>query len=157
MVASGHDGRRPAFGGGVVLFGMAGSFWLAFAVICCIGAATTIYQSLSNTLALTMSDDAHQGRVQSLMQLAFAGFGIAALPLGGLAEWLGLRPTIMLMGTVASLAMVTFAVLEGGWRGLRPQGGTDQTAETVERDTATDASTTLEDDGRLVGTPAAGS
>ena len=33
-----------------------------------------------------MTEDTHQGRVQSLMMLSFAGFGIAAAPLGLLAE-----------------------------------------------------------------------
>ena len=47
-----------------------------------IGAGTTGYQSLSNSIALNMTGDTHQGRVQSLMMLSFAGFGIAAAPLG---------------------------------------------------------------------------
>ena len=48
-----------------------------------------------------MADDSHQGRVQSLMQLSFAGFGIAAAPLGLLAEAIGLRQAIGVMGGVA--------------------------------------------------------
>ncbi len=105
------------FGLGVMGLGLAPSFWIAFVVICVVGSTTTVYQSLSNTLALAMSDDEHQGRVQSLMQLSFAGFGIAALPLGGLAEVIGLRPTIMIMGGTALAAMVVYAVLDGA-RGL---------------------------------------
>ncbi|MEL7157224.1 MAG: MFS transporter [Actinomycetota bacterium] len=113
-------GSGLCFGLGVMAVGAAGSFWIAFAVICFIGAATTIFQSLSNTLALGMADDAHQGRVQSLMQLSFAGFGIAALPLGALAEVIGLEPTIVIMGAVASVAIVVYILLEGGWLGLKP-------------------------------------
>ena len=108
------------FGLGVMAFGAAGSFWVAFAIICFIGAATTIFQSLSNTLALGLTDDNHQGRVQSLMQLSFAGFGMAALPLGLLAELIGLRPTIMIMGAIATSAIVAYLVLEGGWKALKP-------------------------------------
>lgn len=108
------------FGLGVVGVGAAGSFWVAFGVISFVGGATTIFQSLSNTLALSMTDDAHQGRVQSLMQLSFAGFGIAALPLGGLAELIGLERTIMIMGIVATAAILFYAVFEGGLAGLRP-------------------------------------
>ncbi len=100
------------FGAGVFALGLSSTFWLAFAVIAVVGGGTNAYQSLSNTLALAMSDDAHQGRVQSLMQLSFAGFGIAALPLGALAEVIGLRPTIQIMGAVASVAMVVFWLLE---------------------------------------------
>lgn len=94
---------------GVVVLGAAPSFWAAFAVIFVIGAGSTSYQSLSSTLALRMTEDGFQGRVQSLMQLSFAGFGIAALPLGMLAEAVGLRRTIFVMGGVgvASLAVST--------------------------------------------------
>lgn len=107
------------FGLGVIGVGASGTFWMAFGVIFFVGAATTTYQSLSNTLALSMTDDGHQGRVQSLMQLSFAGFGIAALPLGGLAELIGLRPTIMIMGIVATASVTMYSVFEGGWPGLR--------------------------------------
>jgi MFS family permease len=102
------------FGVGVMGVGLAGSFWTAFAIICAIGAATTIFQSLSSTLAMGMTDDTHQGRVQSLMQLSFAGFGIAALPLGALAEVIGLRPTIVIMGAIATGSMVVYLIAEGG-------------------------------------------
>jgi len=109
------------FGLGVAGVGASPTFWVTFFVICFVGGATTIYQSLSNTMAMSMTDDAHQGRVQSLMQLSFAGFGIAALPLGVLAEWIGLRPTIMVMGAIATLSVVLYGVFEGGWPGLRPK------------------------------------
>jgi len=100
------------FGAGVIAFGLSPSFWVAFAMIAVVGVATTVYQSLSNTLALGLTDDGHQGRVQSLMQLSFAGFGIAAAPLGFLAEAIGLRQVIVLMGTVAMAAVVLYLVFE---------------------------------------------
>ncbi len=100
------------FGGGVVLLGIAPSFAVAIVVVAVIGAGATGYQSLSNTIALNMAEDSHQGRVQSLLMLSFAGFGIAALPLGLLAELIGLRQATVLMGAVAVLAVVTYATLE---------------------------------------------
>lgn len=108
------------FGVGVVAFGLSPSFWVAFVVIMFTGAATTVFQSLSNTLALTMTDDGHQGRVQSLMQLSFAGFGLAAAPLGFLAEAIGLRGAIVVMGSVALAAILVYALLEGGLTMIRP-------------------------------------
>ncbi len=105
-------GAGLVFGGGVVLLGIAPSFVIALVVVAVIGAGATGYQSLSNTLALNMAEDSHQGRVQSLLMLSFAGFGIAALPLGLLAEAIGLRQATVLMGAVAGLAVVTYAVLE---------------------------------------------
>lgn len=100
------------FGIGVMLLGLSPSFWMAALVTAGIGAMTNGYQSLSNTLALGMADEAHQGRVQSLMQLSFAGFGMAAAPLGILAELIGLRPTLGVMGGVAFAAMIGYLLLE---------------------------------------------
>ena len=79
-----------------------------------------MFQSLSNTLALIITDDSHQGRVQSLMQLSFAGFGLAAAPLGLLAEAIGLRGAIVVMGTVTMAAVIVYTVLEGGLAMIRP-------------------------------------
>jgi MFS family permease len=100
------------FGGGVFALGLSNQFLVAFAVVAVVGAGTTGYQSLSNTLALNMTDDSHHGRVQSLMMLSFAGFGIAAAPLGLLAERIGLRAAIMFMGLAALLAVVIYALME---------------------------------------------
>ena len=100
------------FGVGVMLLGLSPSFWIAALVTAGIGMMTNGYQSLSNTLALGMADEAHQGRVQSLMQLSFAGFGMAAAPLGILAEAIGLRPTLGVMGAVAFVAMLGYLLLE---------------------------------------------
>ena len=77
-----------------------------------IGAGTTGYQSLSNSIALNMTGDTHQGRVQSLMMLSFAGFGIAAAPLGLLAEAIGLRGAIVVMGSVTLATVVGYGILE---------------------------------------------
>lgn len=100
------------FGLTVLLLGLAPGFWSAFAIMILVGAASTTFQTLSNTLALGLSDDAHQGRVQSLIQLSFAGFGIAAFPLGALAEGIGLRATIVVMGAVAVAAVVVYQLAE---------------------------------------------
>ncbi|MEM9564458.1 MAG: MFS transporter [Actinomycetota bacterium] len=108
------------FGAGVILFGLSPSFWVAFAVIVVVGCFTTVYQSLSNTLALGMADDSHQGRVQSLMQLSFAGFGMAAAPLGFLAELIGLRQVIVGMGAVAMASVLLYVLFEGGLAAIRP-------------------------------------
>jgi len=116
--ADGPGGQRImvlsgiGFGGGVVLLGLAPTIWVAFAVVVFIGGCTTAFQSLSNTLALSTARDDMQGRVQSLMQLSFAGFGIAAAPIGALAEAIGLRPTLGIMGAVAASATLVFQLLE---------------------------------------------
>jgi predicted MFS family arabinose efflux permease len=108
---------------GVVALGAAPGFWVAFAIIVVIGAGSTSYQSLSNSLALRKTDDGFQGRVQSLMQLSFAGFGIAALPLGVLAEAVGLRRAIFVMGGVGLLSLAVY-----GFTG-RSSSGVEESAD----------------------------
>jgi MFS family permease len=107
------------FGGAVALLGVAPTFLAAFLVVGLVGAGATGYQSLSNTIALGMADESHRGRVQSLLMLSFAGFGIAALPLGLLAERIGLRPAISIMGIVATAAAIAHAVAERAARDAR--------------------------------------
>ncbi len=116
--ADGPGGQRimvisgVGFGVGVILLGLAPTIWISFLVVVGIGGCTTAFQSLSSTLALTVSRGEMQGRVQSLMQLSFAGFGIAAAPLGALAEVIGLRQALVIMGSVAALATLVFAFAE---------------------------------------------
>lgn len=100
------------FGVGVMLLGAAPTMLVTFLVVVFVGANTTAFQSMSNTLALTQTDDEMQGRVQSLMQLSFAGFGIAAAPLGALAEVIGLRTAFVLMGGIVVVTTLIFRILE---------------------------------------------
>ena len=118
-------GSGAVFGLGVIALGLSPLFAAAMLVVVAIGAGTTGYQSLSNSIALNMADDTHQGRVQSLMMLSFAGFGIAAAPLGFLAEVIGLRTAIVLMGAITLATIVAYGVRERGVQreieqGLRP-------------------------------------
>lgn len=98
------------FGVMVMALGLAPVFVAAVIVAVVAGAATTTFQTLANTLALQTSTAEYQGRVQSIMQLGFAGFGMTALPLGVLAEQIGLRPTLVLMGSVAAIAVMAFGI-----------------------------------------------
>jgi MFS family permease len=100
------------FGSGVIALGLSPLFAGGVLVVVFIGAGTTGYQSLSNAIALNMTGDTHQGRVQSLMMLSFAGFGIAAAPLGLLAEAIGLRSAIVVMGAVTLTTAVGYGLLE---------------------------------------------
>ncbi len=102
-------GSGVLFGVGVIALGLSPVFGVGVFVVVFIGAGTTGYQSLSNSIALNMTSDTHQGRVQSLMMLSFAGFGIAAAPLGLLAEAIGLRSAIVVMGAIALASVIGYA------------------------------------------------
>lgn len=94
------------FGLGVMALGVAPSFAVGLVVLLVIGAMSSAFQSMNGALVLGLSDPAFHGRVQSLMMLAFSAFGIAALPLGLVADAFGLRQTLVTMGILASLVMV---------------------------------------------------
>lgn len=98
-----------AFGVALLLLAGAPTYWLAFVVVIGVGGAATGFLSLTQTQALQQSDAEHQGRIQSLVQLSFAGFGIAAAPLGWLAEVIGLRFAIAAMGVMVLLASAAYA------------------------------------------------
>jgi MFS family permease len=97
-----------AFAGGIAALGLAPSFGMALFVLPVIGAAGLTFQSTNQTLLLTLSSFEYHGRLQSLVMLGFSGFGIAALPLGLLADEVGLRPTLAAMGTVVGGIVVLF-------------------------------------------------
>ncbi|MCP3936437.1 MAG: MFS transporter [Actinomycetia bacterium] len=100
------------FGATVALLGVAPNLGVAMFVTVLIGAAATGFQSLAGGIALGDSLETHHGRVQSLMQLSFAAFGMAAAPLGLLAEAFGLRPVLFLMGIIALAAMTLTGFFE---------------------------------------------
>ena len=99
------------FGAGVLLLGAAPTFLLALPVVLVVGAAASVFQSMNNSLVLSLADLEYHGRVQSLMMLSFSGFGMAALPLGILADTIGLRRTLGAMGFVTLITMTVYQVV----------------------------------------------
>lgn len=98
------QGRRIQFVSGVgiglslIFLGAAPSFVTAGIAATLLGAATAGFQSMNGTMALSASDPALHGRMQSLLGLGFSAFGLASLPLGILADAIGLRTTLAIMG-----------------------------------------------------------
>lgn len=106
------------FGIGMLLIAGSPTYAVVLVSIFVVGAAASGFQSMNNSLVLGLSAFEYHGRVQSLMMLSFSGFGMAALPLGALADRIGLRPTFVIMGSVAIAAMTTYLV-------VRPRSGPD--------------------------------
>jgi predicted MFS family arabinose efflux permease len=118
LFAARRSGNREAFriqniagfgfGIGLLLLAVAPGYVAGLGAVFVIGAAASAFQSMNNALALGISEFEYHGRIQSLMMLSFSGFGMAALPLGVLADAIGLRETFALMGGVTVLTMVGY-------------------------------------------------
>ena len=97
-----------AFGLALVLLAIVPTFFAAVLAIIAVGAASAGFQAMNNSLVLALSDLEFHGRVQSLMMLSFSGFGMAALPLGIIADNIGLRQTVAAMGVIVVITMLGF-------------------------------------------------
>ena len=98
------------FGAGLIALGVMPLFLLAALALMFIGGFSLTFQTMTNSLLLNLSDFEYHGRIQSLVMLGFSGFGIAALPLGALADAIGLRTTLVGMGLVVIATMTVFVV-----------------------------------------------
>jgi MFS family permease len=99
------------FGVGLLLLSIAPTFSVAMVILVLIGGATAGFQSLNNSLVLMGSESAYHGRVQSLMMLSFSGFGLVALPLGVIADAIGLQNLFAWMGGITTAVMVTYFIV----------------------------------------------
>jgi MFS family permease len=99
------------FGISLVLFGMTPVFAAALGVMIVVGATSASFQSLNNSLVLTRTPVEYHGRVQSLLMLGFSGFGLAALPLGLIADAIGLRETLVAMGVLVTVISIASTVI----------------------------------------------
>lgn len=97
---------------GIALIGVSASptFWAALAGILFVGAGHAMFQSMNATMVMSRTEPAYHGRVQSLLSMGWAGFGLAALPLGWIADQVGLRPTLTVMGACALAAILGYRV-----------------------------------------------
>lgn len=84
----------------LIFLGFAPTFVLAGVAVALLGAATAGFQSMNGTMALSAADPSLHGRVQSMLGLGFSAFGLASLPIGILADGIGLDRTLGLMGVV---------------------------------------------------------
>lgn len=99
------------FGLGVLALALAPSFLVAVLVLLPLGAGLLVFQTGTQSLLMALSDLEFHGRIQGLVMLSFGGFGIIALPLGLLADAVGLRETFAGMGTCVLLSVAVFALV----------------------------------------------
>jgi MFS family permease len=99
-----------AFGLALVGLAVAPVFWLATVALLVVGGGMLAFQTTNQSLLIGLSDMEYHGRIQGLVMLSFGAFGIAALPLGLLADRVGLRWTLGGMGAGVLVLVALFAV-----------------------------------------------
>lgn len=103
-------GAGAAFGTALIATAAAPTFWAALVPLTIIGGAALMFQTASQATLITLSEPRFHGRVQATVMLGYSGFGLAALPLGVLADAVGLRATLAAMGSVVLVASAGFAI-----------------------------------------------
>ncbi len=105
------------FGVSLIGFAAVPQYWGGVLVMVLVGGGSSAFQSMNNSQALVIADVEYHGRVQSLLMLAFTGFGLMALPMGLLADAWGIRETMAGMGVIVGVCVL------GGelWRRRQPQ------------------------------------
>ena len=101
-----------AFGVSLAVFALMPNFYAALAVMAVVGATSSVFQALNNSLLLTSTPIEYHGRVQSLLMLSFSGFAIAALPIGIIADAVGIRATLVGLGILVLAVMAVARMAE---------------------------------------------
>ncbi|MET0580032.1 MAG: MFS transporter [Ilumatobacteraceae bacterium] len=99
-----------ALGVALVALALAAWFWTALLALVAIGASGLVFQTTTQSQMLALSDVDYHGRMQSMVVLGFSGFGLAALPLGLLADALTLEVTLALMGVAVLIVSGAFTL-----------------------------------------------
>lgn len=107
-------GAGAAFGVALAGLAVAPNPVLAVLFLILLGGALLVFQATNQAMLISLSQMQFHGRIQGLVMLSFAAFGLAALPLGILADLIGLRWTFAGMALLVLGTVITFAVASRG-------------------------------------------
>ena len=99
-------------GGSIVAFSLAGDYLLAVFLMVPIGLGQAGRMVLNNALVLTNTPAPFQGRVMSLYMMTFGMQPLGTLPMGAIADWVGIAPVLTAAGgilAVFTIGMLAFA------------------------------------------------
>jgi len=99
-----------ALGFSLIVLAAAAWLWIALVALFAVGAAGLVFQTTSQAQMLALSDTDYHGRMQSMVVLGFSGFGLAALPLGLLADAITLEATLAAMGATVLVVAAAFTL-----------------------------------------------
>lgn len=120
-----YVGMSLLFGAGLIATGLSPSFWVVCVNMFLLGFGAGGFQTLNGAIVSHITDVAYFGRVISLTFLAFAAFGVVALPIGVLADAIGERATLGMLGVAVCTVVTAFAVFgkTGKYEPDRPPEG----------------------------------
>jgi MFS family permease len=121
LIASlGNSGRKGlllvtaavGWGVGLIAFSLSTSLSMAIPLLLLLGLTSTGFMTLNNILIQTSVSDEFRGRVLSFYMLTFAMNSVGTVPVGAMAEFLGVGQALMWSG----VALLVFATFVGLWR-----------------------------------------
>jgi MFS family permease len=105
---------------------------IAVGAMVLVGIATSSYQLLNNSLVMQEADPVYHGRVMSLTMMAWGVNGVVAFPFGMLADRVGERETLAIMGMlvliVSAITFGCYTMLTRRERGLDALGAPVESA-----------------------------
>lgn len=97
---------------GIALLAVTPNEFVALPVLLFLGGGALAFQALNSSTALMLSEPHYHGRIQSLIMLAFGFSSLATLPLGVLADAIGLREMHLAMAAAAAVVVTIGMLLE---------------------------------------------
>ena len=108
-----------SFGLGLVLFAQTTYLPFALPVILVVGAASTAFGTINNTLLQSIVDNEFRGRVMSIHQLGWGSSAIGGLLMGSLAETVTAPFALSVSGAAVALGATTLTMLAVRGRAIR--------------------------------------
>jgi MFS family permease len=103
-------------GASIWLLAISPTFAAALGAMFLVGAGSSAFQLINNALVMKEADPAYHGRVMSVTMLAWGANSLVAYPFGTLADRIGERETLLVMGSgvvVVTLTTWVFALALG--------------------------------------------
>jgi len=98
------------FGAAVVAFGMMRWFWPALVTLVAVGTTQALAMASANTLLQLTVPTHARGRAMGLYSMvAFGGFALGSLPIGALADYVGVGPALSAGGLI--VVVISLALL----------------------------------------------
>jgi len=110
-----------AFGATLVLFAVVantGAFALSLVILAFLGAASTAFMTLNNSLVMIIAPPEMRGRVMGIFMMSFGLMPLGSLPMGALSDAFGAPLTVGIFGAVTFVFVALMALFRPALRQL---------------------------------------